>query len=129
MNQTAASLGAERFVSLTTFRKNGQGVPTQVWVVPDGDVLSVWTPADSFKVKRLRNDARVELVACNRRGTPRPGAIPVGGTAVVVDDPAAADRVAGLLKGKYGFEFRVVTTIERIVARRQKPRVILRIMI
>jgi PPOX class probable F420-dependent enzyme len=121
------SLGAERFVSLTTFRKNGQGVPTQVWVVQDGDALVVWTPSDSYKVARVRNDTRVELVPCGRQGTPRAGEVPVAGSAEVIDDPAAVDRIAGLLKQKYGFEFRVITTIERIAARRRKPRVLLRI--
>ena len=124
---TQATRGAERFVSLTTFRKNGQGVPTQVWVVRDGDALVVWTPADSYKVKRVRHDPRVELVPCNRQGTPKPGGVPVAGTAEVIDDPAAVQRIAGLLKAKYGLEFRVITTIERIVARGRRPRVLLRI--
>lgn len=42
-----ADLGAAKYVLLTTFRRDGRGVPTPVWVVPNGDGLAVWTLADS----------------------------------------------------------------------------------
>ncbi len=49
------------------------------------------------------------------------------GSAVIDDDPAELARVEALIKRKYGLEFRVVTFIERIAARGQKARVVLRI--
>ncbi len=39
---------------LTSYRKNGTPVATPVWVVRDGDTLGLRTPADSWKVKRIR---------------------------------------------------------------------------
>lgn len=40
-----AAMGEEPFVSLTTFRKTGVGVPTAVWIAPEGDgALVVTTP-------------------------------------------------------------------------------------
>ena len=36
-----AALGDEKFVSLTTFRRSGVGVPTPVWIGREGDALSV----------------------------------------------------------------------------------------
>jgi hypothetical protein len=94
-----ARLGAAKYLLLTTYRKDGSGVPTPVWVARDGDRLVVWTPRDSAKIKRLRRDPRVELAECTFKGGPLgPG---VAGTGRVLDDAAAAERVRGLIKKKY----------------------------
>jgi uncharacterized protein len=123
------ALGDERFVSLTTFKRNGDGVATPMWIGRDGTGLFVWTPADSWKVKRVRNNPRVQLVPSSRMGKVREGAVPVEATARVVDDPATVDRLRGLIQQKYGLGFHVVTLIERILARGSKPRVVLRIAV
>lgn len=119
------ALGDEEYASLTTFKRNGDGVAAPVWLVADGDRLVVWTPADSWKVKRVRRDARVTLVPCGRRGKVVDGAVPVEGTAQVVGDPPEVSSIEAALKRKYGFEYRLVTLIERIAARGSKPRVII----
>lgn len=122
-----AALGAQRFVSLTTFRKDGTPVATPVWITPDGGALLVTTPAESYKVKRLRHDPRVRLVPCGRTGKVREGARPVDGTAEIVTDPAEASRMTALVRRKYGLEYRVMMLIERLATRRRRPRVLLRI--
>ena len=114
----------ERFAALTTYRKNGDGVATTVWVAGDGGAVLVLTPAESWKVKRIRNDPRVQLVPCSRSGKVEPGAVPVDGKAEILADSPAFRSV---FQRKYGFEYKVIMLIERIVARGQKPRVILRI--
>ena len=58
-----------------------------------------------------------------------PGAAPVDGEAEIVDDPAETQRLWEIVRRKYGFEYKVIMAIERIVARGQKPRVILRITV
>lgn len=125
MSNTFRALADEKFVSLTTFKRDGGGVAAPVWLVADGDRLAVWTPADSWKVKRLRRDPRVTLVPCGRRGAVSDGAVPVEGTADVIDDPSVVSAIESALKKKYGFEYRVVTLIERIVARGSKSRVVI----
>ena len=125
--QALAALGAERFVSLTTFRRTGVAVSTPVWIVRDGDALAVLTPAESGKVKRLRNDPRVQLRPCGRTGKVPPGTDPVDGVAEIVADEATAARLTGLVQAEYGLEYRVTMLVERIAARRHKPRVLLRI--
>ena len=59
----------EKYVLLTTFRKNGDGVATPVWIVslPDG-TAGFTTEVDSGKVKRIRNNPSVTLQPCNLRG-------------------------------------------------------------
>ncbi len=121
-------LGTESFVALSTFRRNGEAVPTPVWVAADGPALVVITPADSGKVKRLRNDPSVHLQPCSRRGSVPENAPVVSGHAEIVVDGAETERLTGVIRRKYGVEYRIVMFVERILARRQKPRVILRIL-
>jgi PPOX class probable F420-dependent enzyme len=96
---TVDQLGAEKYVLLTTFRRDGRAVPTPVWVVRDGDALAVWTAADSGKVKRIRRSGRVTVAPCDVRGKPHGPA--VAGRATI-GDAAAGEHVRGLLVRKYG---------------------------
>ncbi|SCG61965.1 PPOX class F420-dependent oxidoreductase [Micromonospora coxensis] len=91
-------LAAEKYVLLTTFRKDGRAVSTPVWAVRDGDALAVWTAADSGKVKRIRRDGAVTLAPCDVRGRPRGSAVP--GHAVLCG-PEESRRVRDLIKRKY----------------------------
>ena len=122
-----AALGDEKFVSLTTFRKTGVGVATPVWIAREGDALVVTTPSGSGKVKRLRNNARVELQPCSRRGTVEDGAPTVAAVAELVEGPEAMRRLDAALKPKYRLEYLVVMTIEKIMRRGHTDRVMLRI--
>ena len=127
MTDAISALGAQRFVSLTTFKKDGAAVATPMWIGRDGDHLFVWTPADSWKVKRVKNNPRVVLAPCGRGGKVREGANPVDAVAEVITEPATVQRLAGVIRRKYGLVFSVVTFLERLLARKQKPRLILRI--
>ncbi len=125
----ASTLGDQRFVSLTTFKRSGQGVAAPMWIGRDGADLFVWTPADSWKVKRVRNNPRVLLAPSSRFGKVSDGVLTVEGTAQVVTDPVTVQRLQGGIRRKYGFGYRLVTLVERIAARGRKPRVILRIAV
>ena len=98
MTDAVQALGAEKFVSLTTYKKDGAAVATPMWIGRDGDHLFVWTPVDSWKAKRVRNDPRVALVPCSRGGKVREGATSVGGMAEVITDPATVQRLAGVIR-------------------------------
>jgi PPOX class probable F420-dependent enzyme len=115
------------FVSFATFRKSGTRVATPVWIARDGDALIVTTPEDTGKVKRLRNSGRVELQVCNRMGKVVDDAPVVTGTAEILPDSDTA-RLGEVFRKKYGLEYRIFMLIERLVARRQKKRVIVRIL-
>ena len=96
---TFEQLGAEKYVLLTTFRRDGRAVPTPLWVVPDGPGLAFWTPAGTGKVKRIRNSGRVTVAACDVRGNVRGAAIEA---AARIGDSADLHRVTQGLKRKYG---------------------------
>jgi len=124
---TLDDLADEKFVSLTTFRKNGVGVPTPVWVGHDGDALVVSTPAGSGKVKRLRHNQVVELRPCSRRGTVDADAPVVTAVAEVIEGDGVMRRLDDVLGAKYSLEYRVVMGIERLLRRGAPQRVMLRI--
>jgi PPOX class probable F420-dependent enzyme len=122
-----AHLAAQKFVSLTTFKRNGDAVTAPMWIVAERNSLLAWTPVDSWKVKRIRHDPRVRLAACGRTGKVSAGQPVFDGAAEVITDPGEVARAESLIKGKYGLAFRVVTLIETIAARGRKPRFALRI--
>ncbi|WP_308012199.1 PPOX class F420-dependent oxidoreductase [Actinacidiphila acidipaludis] len=98
--RTLDALTRARYVSLTTYRKDGTPVATPVWHVVDGGRLYVWTEAGSWKVKRLRRDPRVEVVACDVRGRIKPGAAEAVGSGRLLDADGV-EAVRRLLGRKY----------------------------
>nr|WP_240897207.1 PPOX class F420-dependent oxidoreductase [Kineococcus vitellinus] len=116
---TFGDLGAARFVSLTTFRRTGEGVATPVWIASSGEHLLVTTPATSGKVKRLRRDGRVLLAPCGRFGAVAPGAVPMEGVAEVLGTDREHPRETEALRRKYGLEYRGVVALEALGRRRR----------
>ena len=122
-----ASIADERFVSLTTFRKTGEGVSTPVWIARDGDALIVTTPDGTGKVKRLRNDGRVELRPCDRTGKVSDEAPTVGAHADIVDTDEARSSQERIFLAKYRLEYRVFKLFEGRTKAGIRPRVVLHI--
>ncbi len=63
-----SSIAGQKYISLTTFRKTGTGVPTPVWFGEDGDKLYVMTRSDMGKTKRIRNNPQVKVAPSTIRG-------------------------------------------------------------
>lgn len=104
-------LGAGKYLLVTSYRKNGTPVPTPVWVVEDGAALGVWTAADSWKVKRIRNRPDVLIGPCDLRGHPTGRQVPA--TAEVCD-PQVTARYRTLIARKYGLVGRLTLLGSRI---------------
>ena len=75
MAPTFADVARSEYILLTTFTKDGRPKPTAIWAVPRGDGLVAITQESSWKVKRIRNTARVTIAECDRRGTPKSEAV------------------------------------------------------
>jgi PPOX class probable F420-dependent enzyme len=116
--QTLDALARSRYVSLTTYRKDGVGVDTPVWHVVDDGTLYVWTNADTWKVKRIRNSSRVVVTVCSVRGRIEEGAVRAEGTARLVQDEDGMAHIQGLLAGKYGLLFRITELSAKLTGRR-----------
>ncbi|HEX5205034.1 PPOX class F420-dependent oxidoreductase [Paractinoplanes rhizophilus] len=93
-------IAASKQISLTTYRKDGTPVATPVWHVAEGDKLTTVSAADAGKVKRLRRNPNVEVVACDLRGRVRPGARAVTGTAVLLP-PSETENARRLMESRY----------------------------
>jgi len=93
-----APFRGHNYLSLETFKKNGDGVKSPVWFALHEHVLYVYTEADSWKVKRIRNNPRVRMARCTVRG--RVTGPWVDGTASIIEgeERRTADR---LLDRKY----------------------------
>lgn len=123
-------IASSSFVSLGTFRRNGEEVATPVWIARDGDELVVTTERNTGKVKRLRNDPTVTLRPCSRMGAVQPDAITVRARARIAGPSTEDSRADSAFRRKYGWQFRAITGFEalmRRVQRRAGDRVILRI--
>jgi PPOX class probable F420-dependent enzyme len=100
MNETSLdTLGSGKYLLITSYRKNGTGVATPVWVVRDGAALGAWSAADSWKVKRIRNRPDVLVGPCDLRGNPTGEPIPATAEILGPDETAEYRR---LLARKYG---------------------------
>jgi PPOX class probable F420-dependent enzyme len=103
-----SSLGDERYISLTTFKRDGTPVSTPVWVVTDDRRrLLVWSGVNTWKVRRIRREPRVLVAAASVRGKERGRRY--GGRARVVPDPG----IAALLREKYGWQKRALDLLNR----------------
>ncbi|WP_372346331.1 PPOX class F420-dependent oxidoreductase [Streptomyces sp. KL116D] len=110
-----------KYISLTTYRKNGAPVSTPLWHVERDGELLVLTAADSWKVKRIRNNPAVDVTVCDVRGRTAPDAPTASGTARILDEAGtAATRV--LLAEKYLLS-RVGGWLRKGLRLRQKPHV------
>ncbi len=57
-------------VLLTSFRRDGTPVGTPVSIAVDGDRGYLPSPGTAWKVKRIRNEPRIEIAPCTPRGRP-----------------------------------------------------------
>jgi PPOX class probable F420-dependent enzyme len=71
-----ATLREQKYISLETFKKNGDGVKTPVWFAADpaadlsgdGARLYMYTIGNTGKVKRIRNNPHVKIAPCTYKG-------------------------------------------------------------
>jgi PPOX class probable F420-dependent enzyme len=93
-----ASIHGQKYISLTTFRKNGAGVATPVWFGEDDGKLYVMTRSDMGKTKRIRNNPQVRVAPCTIRG--KVTGAEVAATARILS-PEEHARARQAINGKY----------------------------
>lgn len=112
---TLDELGHAKYLSLTTFRRDGTPVATPVWLVREGDSLRVITQADSGKAKRLRHTTRVLVAPCDARGNLKGAQVEA---AAALQDPAETARTAQLVESRYGLLGKLLMWRSRRAARK-----------
>ncbi len=96
-----AGLEGEDHVSLATFRRSGEAVPTALWFALHDGALYARSLAAAGKMKRIRNGSGVRIASCDAAGVV--GGPWIDGEARILEDsdPLAATADA-LLDEKYG---------------------------
>ena len=69
MASPLAQLRGARYLSLASYKRNGQEVRTPLWFAEQGGTLYLMTREDSWKYKRIRNNPHVRVAPCTARGS------------------------------------------------------------
>ena len=101
-----------RYLSITSFKRDGTGVATPVWFVSDGRRLYALTDLRSWKVRRIRRDPHVLVAPCGPSGKLR--GEPVPARAEVLTATEDLERVQKLLMQRYKVSYRVVMLFYRL---------------
>jgi PPOX class probable F420-dependent enzyme len=97
----AAPVFRGRYLSITSYKRDGQGVATPVWFVQRDGRLLVQTDAASGKVKRIRRNPQVRVAICTASGRLRGEQVPA--VAEILPDQETG-VVEQLIAGKYRFD-------------------------
>jgi len=108
------SIKNEKYVSFTTFRKNGERKSAPVWITetPNGQI-GFTTGTGSWKLRRLKNDDRCELQPCDQRGRVAEGATVVTGSARQAD-AAEFESISQSISSKYGIQAKIIPLIYKV---------------
>jgi len=112
---TPNELARERYVNLATVKRSGEEVKTPIWFASDPQDprrLLMYTNGKSWKVKRIRNNGRARVAACNARGGVHGPWLDAG--ARIEGDARAIERALDLLVQKYGWQARLLLVGARI---------------
>jgi PPOX class probable F420-dependent enzyme len=101
-----------RYLSVTSFKRDGTEVATPVWFVSDGGRLFALTDLHSAKVRRIRRNPRVLIAPCRANG--KLLAAPMPARAQVLTDTPDLERVQALLIERYKLSYRFVMLIYRL---------------
>lgn len=100
-----------KYLSLTSYRRDGAGVATPVWFVADDDRLLVMTTAGSGKVKRIRRNPFVTVAACSARGRLLDRSVEASAWIL---PPSEVDRVTRLMERKYRIDLILIRPIRAL---------------
>jgi PPOX class probable F420-dependent enzyme len=112
----------ERYINLSTRKKDGSFVNTPVWFSREGETNNyyVYSLKDSGKVKRISNFPEVKVATCHFTGKLKGNW--VDAKANLVDEPKNINIAYACLRRKYGIMFRIgdlFSWIKRTYHRRQ----------
>ncbi|MHA1219650.1 MAG: PPOX class F420-dependent oxidoreductase [Candidatus Heimdallarchaeaceae archaeon] len=112
-------LNKQKCISLTTYKKNGEGVSTPIWFARDNDDIYIMTDMKTWKAKRMKNNSKVTFVSCSYSGKVRKkfNDLRIHGNAEFLDGKEhdkAEQRIANKYKLLYRFSKREENIFLRI---------------
>jgi PPOX class probable F420-dependent enzyme len=111
MTNHLAPFASQQYFNLESFRKNGEGVATPLWFAESEGVFYFYTVADSYKVKRIRNNPRVRIAPCDVRGKLKGDWVEATARQL---EGAEAKYADDLLNAKYGWKKRLINFFGRL---------------
>jgi PPOX class probable F420-dependent enzyme len=115
MNSPIFDPATEKYVSLATYRRNGNEVKTPVWIVEVARRYYVFSAGDAGKVKRIRVTPRVRIAACDVRGNVQSDWFEA--RARITLDSTLIVEVRKALWSKYGLLMRLIDVIATMTGR------------
>jgi len=101
-----------KYLSLTTFKRDGTGVATPVWFVAEAGKILVVTDADSHKVRRIHRNPAVTVAECTASGRLRSSPVPARAQILPCHQ---APRAGQLMARKYWLDRTVILPVYRAV--------------
>ena len=102
----ATPFDAAEYINLRSYRRDGSAVDTPVWCAPLDGKLVIFTLRDSYKVKRIRRNPKVQIAKCDVRGRLL-GTWQDATCRAIENDPAYEARAYRALTAKYGWKMRI----------------------
>ena len=103
-----------KYVSVTSFKRDGTGVATPVWFVAENGSLLVETGGDSYKARRIRRNPSVAVAPCTASGRLRGEPIPARAAFLPESE---RERVEALMARKYRVDRVLILPVYRAVQR------------
>jgi PPOX class probable F420-dependent enzyme len=103
-----------KYLSLTSFKRDGTGVSTPVWFAQENGRLFVRTDAAAYKVKRISRNPAVTIAPCNASG--RLLGEPVPARAELLP-PGEQEHAEKLIARKYRVDRIFILPVYRVVQR------------
>jgi len=101
-----------KYLSLTTFKRDGTGVATPVWFVAEAGKILVITDADSHKVRRIHQNPAVTVAECTASGRLRSSPVPAHAQILPYHQ---TPRARPLMARKYRLDKIVILPVYRAV--------------
>ena len=111
---TAAPVFRGRYLSITSYKRDGRGVATPVWFVWRDGRLLVETDAASGKVKRIRRNPHVRVAVCTASGHLHGEQVPAVAEILPDSEISAVER---LIADKYRFDMIIFRPLRFVQAR------------
>ena len=101
-----------KYLSLTTFKRDGTGMATPVWFVAEASTILVITGADSHKARRIHQNPAVTVAECTASGRLRSAPVPARAQILPCHQ---APRARQLMARKYRLDQIVILPVYRAV--------------
>jgi len=111
-----SGIADEKYVALTTYKKDGTTKTLPVWIADfGGGQIGFTTSSSSYKVKRINNDSRVTVQPSNAKGEVKDGTEAVSGSAVVKTGDEF-EPYAVMVKKKYGIQYGAMKLVGKFMS-------------